>query len=80
MKHTSLPRAFVRETTKKIKENFDLDKFVKKTVDKLNVPFFDECCDTAESKVYVPVRYNVTDEVLEYYDAVENEWVLIELS
>ena len=47
MRFTSLPRAFVRETSEIIPQNYSLDNFIRKSLRRLNVSFFDKCCGVA---------------------------------
>lgn len=79
MKHTSLPRAFVRETAKPIKENFNLDKWFRKSLDKNSVPYFNDCCDNIEDKVRMPVVWNTEENQFEYWDPTTKEYVPIVL-
>ncbi len=74
MKFYSLPRAFVRETSKRIKENFDLIKFVKNALSFLNVPFVDDCCEAETPATHAPVRYNLDTEVTEFYNPETKAW------
>ena len=73
MKFTSLPRAFVRETTKRINHNFSLDDFVKTRLRKLSVAFYDACCDSEGTTK--PVRFNEATPGLEYFDGTD--WVAV---
>lgn len=45
-----------------------------KYLTKLNVAFYDPCCDDASVADTAPVRWNVTDEVLEFFDKETGEW------
>lgn len=74
-KYTSLPRAFVRETSTRLKQNFDLDKFIKTSLGTLNVAFIDDCCADATLDALVPTRYNVTTGTIERYNPTTDAWV-----
>ena len=52
------------------KVGFHLERWLKKALTFLNVPFYDKCCDTTTVK---PVRYNVTLTRLEYFDGTS--WI-----
>lgn len=68
-----IKKGFVYKDSKSSDNGFDLLRWLKKMLTKLNVPFFDECCDA--EKVLLPIRYNVTDNVLETIDPDTGEWV-----
>lgn len=68
-----IKKGFVYKDSKSSDNGFDLMRWLKKMLTKLNVPFFDECCDS--EKVLLPIRYNVTDNVLETIDPDTGEWV-----
>lgn len=55
-----------------VSTGFDLNRWVKKRLNALNIPFYDKCCDDALLR---PTRFNVTDGVSESFNGTT--WVPI---
>lgn len=53
---------------------FDLERWFKKELDSLHSVYYDSCCDAA--KAQLPVRFNTTGTVLEYFNGTT--WVTAE--
>lgn len=65
-------RGYVYTSTNTVDNGFDLLKWLKKTLlSYLNVPYYDNCCDTGSTTL--PVRYNTETPGLEYFDGTD--WV-----
>ena len=64
-------RGFTTKRTKaeiKAAGLFDLERFVKEELNKIHVPFKDDCEDCPVSDSEAPVRYNIDNDTIEYWD------------
>jgi hypothetical protein len=59
---------------------FGFRKMFRDYLTKLNVAFFDTCCPAATPAGIVPVRFNDTDDALEYYDVDTDTWLALPLA
>jgi hypothetical protein len=51
---------------------FDMTKWFKKMLNKFNISFVDECCPCDETNL--PVRYNKTEDEVQYFDCETQTW------
>lgn len=70
-----LVKGFLKRDAKENEGFFSLTKWLKRTLNYLNVPYNDPCCDTEATTV--PVRYNNEDEAIEALDPATNTWVVV---
>ncbi len=56
---------------------WDFERAVKEELNRVHVPFSDDCEDCPVEDSPTPVRYNTEDEVFEYWDEDEGEWTEI---
>jgi hypothetical protein len=62
-----------RERVKTLLGHTSFTKILSKILNSINVPFADPCCTAMGDSA--PVRYNTTDEVMEYHNGTE--WVAV---
>ena len=64
------------KTKEKVKGALDLRKFVRDVLKDIKVPTADSCCPT--TTVGAPVRFNIADSKLEYYNAETDTWIQVD--
>lgn len=65
-------QGIVQKTKQAILGSFDLNRFVKWMLDKIHVPYFDDCCD--DEKTGFPVRFSTSGtDAIEYFNGTA--WV-----
>jgi hypothetical protein len=60
------------------KNFFGFRKMFRDYLTKLNVAFYDTCCPAATPVGIVPVRYNDTSNVLQYYNTATDDWSTVD--
>jgi hypothetical protein len=69
-------QGFVQKAKGKILGGFDLNRFVKWFLGKINVPYADPCC--LEDQERFPVAYNEEDSTFERFDSETLAWVAVD--
>lgn len=85
MKNLFVKRGFVqefidRDARRLPKEDgfYDLQKWFKRVLNYLHIPYLDPCCDT--TKTTSPVQYNSDGTTLEIFNLETNEWESVSVS
>lgn len=64
-------KGFVQKSKENISGGFNLNRFLKQTLEDLHITRYDECCD--EDLGIVPVRYSTSNNLIEYFNGTD--WV-----